>query len=105
MDKIPEGGKPIQVFGNRVYTRTNIITNQYNYQSYTIAHITKPGCNDTYETELIFKDKNNKSLILSDLGNVLMFFHDIDKNNKLELFIKNSYECEAINEIYLIKQQ
>lgn len=90
--KIENNMKPVLV-----YEFHELNDKIYKFNKTALQIIIKNGCSDTYKSKLIIM-KNNKKYSIDGLGNVVIYKH----KDWSSFLLINSYECEGINDFYML---
>ncbi len=75
------------------------------FNQYSIEQVTKTRCDDTDDNTLSIRDESEVVMKLSKLGNIAMYFTDLDNDGFKEMFLVNIYNCEGIFELYLLDRR
>jgi hypothetical protein len=62
---------------------------------------TQFGCDDTGQNPMKIS-RNGKTILFKDIGNLIFFEHDIDKDGKKELYVLDYFSCMGDLKIYKI---
>lgn len=78
----------------------------YPFGAYQVSQSVSPGCNDTDSSTLsIGSGPDSPSLVLRGLGNIFMYFLDLDANGVSELYLLNAYYCSGVTELYRVERK
>ncbi len=71
------------------------------WNKYKIRLTIAEGCPDTSDSEITISSLFRK-IIIKNLGNVKLYYYDINRDNQKDLLIVNQYACEGTDELYCI---